>query len=133
VVVRVLEKLGPVGTLIAAMGCAVCFPALGAMAASVGLGFLAQFEGVFINKVLPAFALLALVANIWGWLRHHNHFRGVLSIVGPVAVLATLYPLWTYGWSTYLFYAGLGLVFVVSIVDVARPPRQMFFVVEKAL
>ena len=57
---RLFDKTGALGSLIAAMGCASCFPALGALAASVGLGFLAQFEGIFINTLLPLFAAIAL-------------------------------------------------------------------------
>jgi len=46
------------------MGCAACFPALGSLAASLGLGFLASYEGVLINNILPAFALFALIMFI---------------------------------------------------------------------
>ena len=120
-----LEKLGSLGAIISAMGCAACFPALGALGASVGLGFLSSYEGVLINKLLPAFAVIALSANLWGWTRHRVHYRGLLSVIGPIAVILTLYPLWKYGWSTYLFYSGLVLMFVVSIIDVIKPaPSQ---------
>lgn len=123
IISRLIEKVGSVGALVAAMGCAACFPALGALGASVGLGFLSSYEGVFINKLLPLFALVALIANFWGWLLHRVHYRGVLSVSGPVAVLATLYPLWKYGWSTYLFYAGIIMMLIVSILDVISPAK----------
>jgi mercuric ion transport protein len=45
------------GTLISAMGCASCFPALGVLGASLGLGFLATYEGLFINKLFPYWLL----------------------------------------------------------------------------
>ncbi len=120
----VVEKIGSVGVVVSAMGCAACFPALGALAGTLGLGFLAQFEGVFINKLLPAFAILVLIANTWGWLRHRVHIRGLISILGPVAVLATLYPLWSYGWSTTLFYVALATMFAVSIIDIVKPAKR---------
>ena len=60
----IADKSGSLGSVVAAMGCASCFPALGALGASVGLGFLAQFEGVFINTLLPIFAGIALAANL---------------------------------------------------------------------
>ena len=116
-----LEKLGSIGAIISAMGCAACFPALGALGASVGLSFLSGYEGILINKLLPAFAVIALLANVWGWSRHRIHYRGLLSITGPIAVILTLYPLWKYGWSTYLFYIGLILMLVVSLIDVVKP------------
>ena len=123
IISKLIEKVGSIGAIVSAMGCAACFPALGALGASIGLGFLSSYEGVLINKLLPIFALIALLANGWGWFRHRVHYRGVLSISGPIAVLATLYPLWTYGWSTYLFYAGIIMMLIVSILDVKSPAK----------
>jgi len=123
-IVSSLDKLGVGGVIIAALSCAACFPALGALAATFGLGFLSQFEGVAINKLLPLFAVMALVVNCYGWFRHHNHWRGMLSVLGPVAILATLYPLWQYGWSSYLFYAALLLMLVVSVLDLIWPAAK---------
>jgi mercuric ion transport protein len=122
---RIAEKLGSFGVVIAALGCTACFPALGALASTLGLGFLSGFEGVFINKLLPIFAGLALLANIAGWALHRNHLRGFISILGPLGVLATLYPLWKYGWSTYLFYACLILMLTVSIWDIVKPAQKV--------
>ncbi len=103
------------------MGCAACFPALGALGAAIGLGFLSRFEGLFINTLLPIFATMALLANLAGWYQHKVHHRGLLSLLGPVAVLLSLYPLWQFAWSTYLFYGGLVLIFAVSMLDMVRP------------
>jgi mercuric ion transport protein len=121
---RLLEKLGVGGVIIAALSCAACFPALGALASTLGLGFLSQLEGVAINKLLPIFAITALAVNGYGWCRHRNNWRGLLSVLGPIAVLATLYPLWKYGWSTYLFYGALILMLMVSIADLVWPIKK---------
>jgi len=129
---RLTDKIGSFGAITSAMGCAACFPALGTLATSIGLGFLSSFEGIFINKLLPIFAVVALVANLWGWYNHRAHLRGVISILGPLAVLATLYPLWKYGWSTYLFYAGLILMFVVSIIDLVKPAKPACSITDAA-
>jgi mercuric ion transport protein len=88
------------GTIIAAMGCASCFPLLASLGASIGLGFLSQFEGVFINKLLPIFAGIALISALLSWYLHKNHIRGLLSIAGPIMVLATLFLFWFSNWST---------------------------------
>lgn len=119
-----IDKLGVGGVVIAALSCTTCFPALGALAAAVGLGFLSQLEGVAINTLLPLFALIALVVNCYGWHKHRNKWRGLLSMLGPMAVLATLYPLWQYGWSTYLFYAALILMMLVSVADLIWPTNK---------
>lgn len=121
-IVSTLDKLGVGGVIVAALSCAACFPALGALAAALGLGFLKPMEGLAINALLPLFAILALAVNCFGWYRHRVHWRGLLSVLGPLAVLATLYPLWHYGWSTYLFYTALVLMLAVSFADLLWPP-----------
>lgn len=121
---RITDKTGSLGSLVAAMGCAMCFPALASLGAAVGLGFLAHWEGLFINTLLPLFAGLALLANALGWLSHRQWQRSALGMLGPTLVLATLYPLWHYGWSTYLLYAGLALMVAVSIWDLAAPAHR---------
>ena len=118
------EKLGVLGAIVSAMGCASCFPVLGSLGSALGLGFLAQFEGLFINKLLPVFAAIALVAVLASWWSHKQHFRGALSSVGPIMVMATLYLFWTDSWSTYMFYAALLLMFVVAVWDLLSPPQR---------
>ena len=122
---RLLDKTGTLGTIIASMGCAACFPVLGSLGASIGLGFLASYEGLLLNQLLPAFALFALLINSYQWGRHARPVRGVLSLLGPIAVLMTLYPLWSYGWSTYLFYGGLILMFVMSLFELIKPANPV--------
>jgi len=85
-ITSVFDKAGVIGTLTAAMGCASCFPALGSLGAALGLGFLARFEGLFINTLLPAFAALALAANIFAFFSHKVWYRTLAGITGPVLV-----------------------------------------------
>jgi len=118
---RVLDKLGSGGVVIAALGCTACFPALGALAAALGLGFLGQFEGTIINALLPLFTIFVLVVNCYGWYKNQVHWRGLLSVIGPLIILTTLYPLWQYGWSVSIFYSALILVLTVSIADLIWP------------
>ena len=125
--IRLFDKTGALGAIVAAMGCASCFPALGALGASLGLGFLAQFEGVFINTLLPVFAWIALGANVASFLSHRRLVRLLAGISGPSMVLLSLYPLWSYGWSNYLFYAGLVLMLVVAIWDIASPAKKLCY------
>ncbi len=51
-VLGLFDKVGSVGSIISATCCAACFPALASLGASIGLGFLSAYEGVFINKLL---------------------------------------------------------------------------------
>ncbi len=59
---RVADKAGVLGSIVAAIGCASCFPALASLGAAIGLGFLSQYEGLFIRILLPTFAGIALLA-----------------------------------------------------------------------
>ncbi len=119
------ELMASAATILSAMGCALCFPALGGLAASIGLGFLSAYEGVLITKVLPVVAALALALAGFGWWQHRVHWRGLLSSVGPLIVLAALYPLWQLDWSNAVFYVGLIWMLLVSLFDFFKPPRSV--------
>lgn len=118
------ERGGTFGTVVAAAGCASCFPALGSVAAALGLGFLAQFEGLFINSLLPAFAAVVFAAHLLALFGRRRVMRAVIGMLGPSMVLATLYLFWTKDWSTPLFYTGLGLMLIVGIWDWVAPARS---------
>jgi len=123
-ITKLFSKTGVFGAIITAMGCASCFPALGALAATLGLGFLAQYESLYINTLLPIFATIVLVANITSFLYHHCWNRLLFGLAGPTIVLLTLYPLWAYGWSTYLFYSGLAVMMASAIWDIVAPTEK---------
>ena len=120
-----LDKTGTVAALTAAMGCASCFPALGSLASSIGLGVLAHYEGILVTTLLPLFTALVLLMNAIGFFTHKVWYRSLAGVTGPSMILLTLYPLWSYGWSTYLLYAGLGLMLVVSLWDIISPPHKI--------
>lgn len=118
------DKAGSLGALFSAMGCAMCFPAIASLGAAVGLGFLSQWEGLFINTLLPLFAWVALGLNALGWLSHRQWHRSALGMIGPVFLLLSLYPWFQYAWSTYVTYAALGFMVVVSIWDIFSPANH---------
>lgn len=121
---RVGDKTGSLGAVISAMGCAMCFPAIANIAAAFGMGFLGQWEGLFINTLFPIFASLALAMNLLGWFSHRQWHRSLLGSIGPILVLLSLYPWFQYGWSTYATYTGLGLMVAVSILDMISPASR---------
>ena len=123
-ITRLFDKTGAFGALTAAMGRASSFPALGSLASGLGMGFLAQYEGIFVNTLLPVFASIALVANILAFFTHKIWYRGLIGIAGPIMVLLTMYPLWFYDWSTYLFYTGITLMVAASIWDIISPAHK---------
>ncbi len=120
---KIIDKFSASGVWFSALSCTACFPALGGLASTLGLSFLAPFEGVAINTLLPIFASIALLSNLYGWYKNKAHIRGVLGVIGPIAVLLTLYPLWQYAWSTNLFYSAIALMLTVSLYDIFTPSR----------
>jgi len=123
-ITRIADKTGALGSIVSAMGCAACFPALASVGAAIGLGFLSQYEGLFVSRLLPLFATLALLANALGWLSHRQWYRSLLGSIGPVIVLsATLLFLGNW-WTANLFYVGLAFMVGVSIWDFASPANR---------
>ncbi|EEL4114471.1 organomercurial transporter MerC, partial [Escherichia coli] len=106
---RIADKTGALGSVVSAMGCAACFPALASFGAAIGLGFLSQYEGLFISRLLPLFAALAFLANALGWFSHRQWLRSLLGMIGPAIVFAA--TVWLLGnwWTANLMYVGLAL------------------------
>lgn len=113
------NKAGGLGAIVSAMGCGACFPALASFGSAIGLGFLSQYEGLFIAVLLPLFASLALLANALGWLKHRKWHRSVLGMVGPVIVLVA-----TFTMAEKLLYVGLAAMVAVSIWDFVSPASR---------
>ena len=124
ILTRIGDKTGSLGAVVSAMGCAMCFPAIANIGAALGMGFLGQWEWVFIDTLFPIFASLALIMNLLGWFSHHQWQRSLLGSIGPILVLLSLYPWFKYGWSAYATYTGLGLMVAVSIWDMVSPANK---------
>jgi mercuric ion transport protein len=122
---RMADKTGVLGSIVTAMGCATCFPALASLGAAIGLGFLSRYEGLFIRVLLPLFAALALLANGWSALEHRRWPRAVIALLGPLLVLAAVFVMRASGHRTgWLLYPGLALMIAVATWDLIAPARK---------
>lgn len=126
---RMADRTGALGTLASGMGCAACFPALAGIGATLGLGFLASWERTFITTLIPLFAVIALIANSLTWRVHRQTVRGLVSVTGPLLVLAGVAPfqlkLGQYAaYAQFVFYAGLVLMMVSALWNLVRPARR---------
>ncbi|MFM0758135.1 organomercurial transporter MerC [Paraburkholderia strydomiana] len=125
-VTRLADKAGLLGSIVSAMGCASCFPAIASLGATIGLGFLSQYEGLFIRILLPAFAGIALFANAVGWLNHRQWRRTVPGLIGPLLVLAAVFVMRAYGErSGWLLYPGLAIMLATSLWDLFSPAQRV--------
>ena len=123
-VTRLGDKSGAVGAVVAAMGCSFCFPAIASLGAAIGLGFLAQWEGFLLTRVLPGAAILTLLVNALGYCYHRQWYRSALGVAGPVIILLVLNFWFATYWRTDAIYAALGLMVVVSIWDIFWPANR---------
>ena len=132
IVTRLGDKSGSLGAVIAAMGCSFCFPAIASLGTAIGLGFLAQWEGFLLTKVLPGAAILTLLVNVLGYFYHRQWYRSVAGVIGPVAILLILNFWFATYWRTDAIYAALGLMIAVSIWDIFWPANRHCDVAENA-
>lgn len=115
---KIGESSGALGSVVSAMGCAMCFPAMASLGAALGLGFLDQWENLFLKTLLPLFAGLAILANALGWFSHRQLWRVGVGIAGPILVLLALYPLFSYSGRNTIFYSGLALMVGFAFWDI---------------
>ena len=90
----------------------------------MGLGFLSEYEGLFITTLLPLFAAIALIANGLGWFSHRQWHRTLLGMLGPAMVLAAMLLFFGQWWTARLLYTGLAVMVGVSIWDLISPARR---------
>ena len=105
-----LERLGTVGSLLAAIFCPICFPKLALIGAALGLGVLAPFEGWFA-AASQVFLVVAVIGHLVAYRRHHVPWIPVLAGLGTAAVLGAL-------WVKYIeaaVYLGLLAVVVATV------------------
>jgi len=121
---RIGEKSGAFGGVVAAMGCAACFPALASLGAAIGLGFLTRWEDLFMTTLIPLFVWIALLASVLGWFSHRQWHRSLLGMAGPTLVLLSLYPWFMYPWFKLTLFAGLSLMVIVAIWDLMSPSHR---------
>ena len=123
-IARAADKTGALASIVSAASCPACFPALASLGAAAGLGFLSEYEGLFVSTLLPLFAAIALVANAAGWLSHRQWHRSVLGMIGPAMVLAATQLFLGEWWATRLLYAGLALMVGAAVWDLLSPANK---------
>ena len=106
------DKVGFGGSLIAALGCTACFPALAGISSVLGLSFLSQWEGILVSRVIPIIAFTVLIINIFGFFSHRQWLRTLLGIIGPILVIIGAREM-----NQLFLFPGLAFMFGVSVWD----------------
>ncbi len=114
-----LEKFGPLGTVIAAAACPVCFPKLALLGAFFGLGAFAEFEGAFF--IVAQLLVLAMLAGYVIYYRRNGN-RGLLVLV-VLSTLLFFISLYVLG-NEYVSYGALLGFFAASIWLVVDSRRR---------
>lgn len=97
-----LAKLGPLGAILTAAACPVCFPKLALVGAFFGLGALTRFEGALF--IMTQVLVLALaIGYLVHYRRDRNRGRLALVLVSALIFFLSLYVVV----NEYLSYASL--------------------------
>lgn len=107
-----LDKLGSVGSFLAALACPACFPMFAVVGSALGLGFLKPYEG-WVFLAFQVLVLIALVGNVISFLNHRNKIALVIGVGSPVLIFFSLY----FFFRPALLYTGLFGLLIASILN----------------
>ena len=107
-----LEKVGAVGSVIAAAACPVCFPKLALVGALFGLGAFGAYEYQLLVAA-QALVVVAVFGQVLAYFSHRNGWILGASLLSAAAVFSGLYM----AGSEALAYAGLAGLVAVSATD----------------
>ena len=80
-ITRIADKAGALGSVVSAMGCAVCFPAIASLGA---LGWLShrQWHRSLLGMIGPAIVFAGTVWLLGNWWAAHLVYTGLALMVG---------------------------------------------------
>src|SRR5262245_46799870 len=85
-----MEKIGPIGAVIGALACPICFPKIAVIGSAIGLGVLAPFE-LYVLKGVQALFLIALIGQVIAFRQHGNRWLLGLSLLTTVLLFSGYY------------------------------------------
>lgn len=115
-----IDRVGSLGTLIAAMACPVCWPVLATLGSSLGLGIFAPWEGIISNFVFPPFVVIAVLGIFLSFRSHKKRLPLVLGIVSGSLILFGFYVIW----QPTLVYIGIFGLLISSVLGYLANKQQ---------
>jgi len=120
----IFEKSGVIGTIVASMSCGFCFPFLASLGASLGIGFLSEFEAFFIVTLIPILAWFIIAMQLYAWSKHGKAPYLFFGLIGPVTLLILKHFFWMEPWRTEVYYLALASMLLYSIFTLVKPPLK---------
>ena len=115
---NLIDKIGTVGSLIAAAGCPACFPMLAVVGSALGLGALHPLEGkVFL--VFQILVAIALLGNVISYFKHRKTLPLLIGIISPGLIFFALYI----RFHPVIIYSGLSGLAVASVMNMIANRR----------
>src|ERR1700719_4131371 len=105
-----LDRVGSLGALIAAVAAPGCFPVFGALSATVGLGALGQYETT-VAYLFQAFALISIIGLSFAFARHRHFGPLTVGLLSAGLLAYTFY----YAFQSATLYAGLFGLLVATL------------------
>ncbi len=115
---NILDKVGSVGTLIAAFGMSCCLPVFATGGAAIGLGFLAEYESEMIY-LMQAAVVLAVGGTLWAFRKHRHILPAVFGVLSAVLILHAVNT----DLNAYLIYGGLIGLAVTAVLNTIYAKR----------
>ena len=116
------EKTGVLSTVVASMSCGFCFPFLASLGASLGIGFLSEFETFFIVTAIPVLAWFIVAMQIYAWTKHKKNIYLFFGLLGPITILILKHFFWIAEWRTEVYYLALASMLIYSVFTLIKPP-----------
>lgn len=116
---EILEKLAPVGSVVAAAGCPMCFPALAGIGSLFGLGALAAYEQdlLMLMRVLVGLSMLLALLS-------YRRTRVVTPLALSLASGVLVFAVWYVWWKPVFLYIGLAGLVVGALWNLVLERRQ---------
>ncbi len=108
----VIEKIGSVGAVLAALSCPVCFPMLAVAGTALGLEIFRPFEG-WIFILFQILLVIAMLGNLISFARHRRVFPLIIGLASPLLIFVAFYV----RFNQLLLYLGLFGVAAASVLN----------------
>jgi hypothetical protein len=107
-----MEKIGTIGTVLAATACPACFPMLAVASTALGFGIFRPFER-WVFTVFQVLVVVAMLGDILSFFCHRRALPLIIGLAGPLLIFFALYV----RFNQLLLYLGLFGLVAASVLN----------------